>query len=789
MAGGNQRIRDRLYVLLLGAVLAALAWIWGFETPPPDLMDDLAMAAGLRPPTGPFGHLWHAVAAPLCRTLGLPTAQATIKVAGHVSLGLLAVLLVPFFEMMLPASLLRGEHVAAWWRVAVRFVLFQGVALCCCSEPVWAAFRWFSPSALQILLAVLAARAFFAHLRTECYAPLFTSFALLGVLAADTPSGLVLLACALVALGVRHHLRKAGILPAQEGTPFAGALIFWRLTLAFAAGAFAGAALEILAFVSCDGLAAFGWTWGDYLLKMPLAYVKALLASCSPAGVVLFVAVAVIPVVVESHFIRRATDDEKHLAYAHGVIFFVFGLVALSQLSGAKAFWFWSLGGGSVRDCVLKCAAMFLCALSVVWTLAVFTVELYLRNFRRIETLLFPDAAAADGAAAALASLQRMQRIVRTCLLAEPLLVFACVLPFRAQRLERAMLGVVADTAQEAAEECRGVDYLFTDGGLDAAVELAAASAGRRLYALSRMGAPDDPRDVYLRTRGVADAEDRALLERGAADALRTWVRTRPEKADACAVQIGFELWQRDGKPIPECAGLVARPAGFAPGVAERGAAAARELAGRVLALYDAGDPDDIADRALRDAFLFAQWRLALLARHRANAYDARDARELALEETRLADALDRNNGALGRIYATMAWASKKKLERMTPQEGLRIQLARADFARARAFARSVLDVAPDDPAANFALGMDFFVQGQYTRAQAFLERCLERRPNDPAVLNNLAQCRLRRGDPAGALPYAERAQAVLPDAPEVKRTLERVRAALGKRKLAERPQ
>lgn len=58
--------------------------------------------------------------------------------------------------------------------------------------------------------------------------------------------------------------------------------------------------------------------------------------------------------------------------------------------------------------------------------------------------------------------------------------------------------------------------------------------------------------------------------------------------------------WQRDKKPMPECSGLVARPAGFAPGVAERGAAAARDLAGRVLALYDAGDPDDIADLALR---------------------------------------------------------------------------------------------------------------------------------------------------------------------------------------------
>ena len=782
MAGGNQRLRDRLYVLLLGAVLAALAWIWGFETPPPDLMDDLAMAAGLRPPTGPFGHLWHAVAAPLCRTLGLPAAQATLKMAGHVSLGLLAVLLASLFEMMLPASLRRGEHVAAWWRVAVRFVLFQGVALCCCSEPVWTAFRWFSPSALQILLAVLAVRAFFVHLSTGRRAPLFASFALLGLLAADVPSGLVLLAGAVVALGVRLHLRKAGMLPEPEGTPFAGALMKWRLTLAFAAGALAGAALEIHAFVSCDGLAAFGWTWGDYLLAMPLAYVKALIASSSPAGVVLFVSVAVVPVVVELHFIRRATDDEKHLAYAHGMIFFVFALVALSQLSGAKMFWFWTLGGGSVRDCVLKCAAMFLCALSVVWTLAVFTVELYLRNFRRIETLRFPDAAEAEGAAEALASLQRMQRIVRTCLLAEPLLVFACVLPFRVQRLERAMLGVVADAAKETVEECRGVDYVFTDGGLDAAVELAAAEKGRRLTALSMMGAPADPRDIFLRTRGVSDAEDRALLESGAPDALRTWVRTRPGKADACAVQLGFELWQRDRKPIPECSGLVARPAGFAPGAAERGATAARELAGRILALYDAGTPDDIADKSLRDVFLFVQWRLALLARHRANAYDARNERELALEETRLADALDRNNAAWGRIYATMAWASKKKLERMTPQEGLRNQLARADFARARKFAQSVLDVAPDDPAANFALGMDFFVQGQYTRAQAFLERCLERRPNDPAVLNNLAQCRLRRGDPAGALPYAERARDALPDSPEIKRTLERIRTALEKK-------
>jgi tetratricopeptide (TPR) repeat protein len=422
---------------------------------------------------------------------------------------------------------------------------------------------------------------------------------------------------------------------------------------------------------------------------------------------------------------------------------------------------------------------MFMCALSAVWALAAFTSELYLRNFRRIETIRFQDEAEATGATEAFAMVRRLQRTVRTCLLVEPILVFACVIPYRAQRMERSMLGVVADAARETAEECRGAERICTGGGLGATVELAAARAGRSLRALSLMGGVEDPREAYLRTRGVSDARDRALLESGAADALRLWVRSRPDKASSYAVQIGFELWRRDGRPMPECSGLVARPAGFSPGEAERGAAVARELAKRLLALYGKGDPDRISDRLLRDAFLFVQWRLAILARHRANAYDERRETALAMEETRIADALDKKNGALARIRATMAWASQKKLERMTPQEGLRLGLSRADFALARLFALRGREISPDDPAADFALGTAFFVQKQYSRAQAYLERCLKGRPDDPAVLNNLAQCHLRQGDPAGALPYAERAQSILPESSEVRRTIERVKAAL----------
>lgn len=782
MTGGWQTFRNRLYVLLFGSAVAVLAWVWQFDSVPPDLAEHLSVAAGLRPPTGTTALLWQYIAAPLCRNLGLQTAETVLRMAGHVSLGVLAVLTILLFEMLVPVSLRRGEHVVWWWRAWVRIVLFQGSAIFCCCYPVWRTFGWFSPSALQALLVVLTTICVVIYFKVGRRPPLFAAFAIIGLLTADTPVGAVILFGLIALLYLRWRLFGRQMDVVKLENPLANALLPWRLTLSFLGGVIVGTVLEVYAFGQLDGLVAFGWkSWSDYALALPLRYLKALLNACSPAGIFIFLVVAVCPVLVELGFIKRATDDEKHLEYFDGLMFLVCCLIAFSQLTGANQLWFWTWAGehGCVRDDVLKCVAVFLCSLAVLWALSVFTIELYMRNFRRITTLRFQDAAESAGAAEAFASLNRVQRIVRIVFFFLPVLILGCVIPFRAQRLERAMLGVVSDAARETAEECRDVKYLFTDGGLDAAVELAAAEKGGHLTALSMMGGSEDSREIYLRTRGVTNAEDKVLLKSGAPDALRTWVRTRPDKAKEYAVQIGFELWQRHGRPMPACSGLVARPEGLSPEEAKRGAEAARALARRVLAIYEWGNPDGTVDRSLRNAFLFAQWRLAILARHRANAYDEAGERELAMEDTQLADELDRKNAALDNIRATMAWASKRKLERMTAREGLRRGLSRADFALARPFALSVLDVSPDDPSANFAIGMDFFVQGQYVRAQTYLERCLKSRPNDPAVLNNLAQCHLRRGDPKGALPYAERALEILPNAHEVRRTVERIKERL----------
>ena len=337
MTGGWQTFRNRLYVLLFGSAVAVLAWVWQFDSVPPDLAEHLSVAAGLRPPTGTTARLWQYIAAPLCRCFGIETAEVILRVAGHVSLGVLAVLAVMLFEMIVPASLRRGEHVVWWWRAWVRIVLFQGAAIFCCSDPVWRTFGWFSPSALQALLVVLTAICVVAYFKSGRRPMLFSAFATIGLLAADTPVGAVILFGLIALLYIRWRLYGVESVVLQEN-PLANALLPWRLTLSFLGGVRVGMALEVYAFGCRDGLAAFGWkSWSDYALAVPVCYLKALMAACSPAGIFIFFVVAVCPVLAELGFIKRATDDEKHLEYFDGLMFLVCGMSATMSSGGSDA--------------------------------------------------------------------------------------------------------------------------------------------------------------------------------------------------------------------------------------------------------------------------------------------------------------------------------------------------------------------------------------------------------------------------------------------------------------------
>jgi hypothetical protein len=214
-----------------------------------------------------------------------------------------------------------------------------------------------------------------------------------------------------------------------------------------------------------------------------------------------------------------------------------------------------------------------------IYSLCVTGVEIYFRNYRRIAETRFEGALEDPAAEPVAKSFRLVDRIRRVLLQCEPLVLVALVLPFRWQPTANEMRSLVGEFVRRTAEECGNATRLFTDGAMDAGVEVAAAVQGKLLRTLSMMSG-GEPREVYIRERDALDAEDKDLLATGASDALRTWVRYRPERMADVAIQLGFELWRHDKLPMPACGGFIARPdGGLSSETAAAGVAAAHALA------------------------------------------------------------------------------------------------------------------------------------------------------------------------------------------------------------------
>lgn len=171
------------------------------------------------------------------------------------------------------------------------------------------------------------------------------------------------------------------------------------------------------------------------------------------------------------------------------------------------------------------------------------------------------------------------------------------------------------------------------------------------------------------------------------------------------------------------------------------------------------------------------------MCRMRANEADARKDSASSEREHLLADRLDRFNPEWQKVQERMDWIGQRGGMRLTPKEGLKLGLAKADFKLARSYARKVVVTDEDDVHANFALGMSYFTEKQYGRAEMHLKKCLIRAPDEPAVLNNLAIVQLRIGRYAEAEANAMKALKHFPDSSEIKTTLRHIRAAMDERK------
>ncbi|MBP5790949.1 MAG: tetratricopeptide repeat protein, partial [Kiritimatiellae bacterium] len=254
----------------------------------------------------------------------------------------------------------------------------------------------------------------------------------------------------------------------------------------------------------------------------------------------------------------------------------------------------------------------------------------------------------------------------------------------------------------------------------------------------------------------------------------------KPEALESAAVMMGFDLWKRDGKPMPPIGGLLSRPAGWKDEeVKKAGIAYSKELIDRVNALYASGGTKDCSDQILKDKFLAVQWRLARMNLYRAENYDLAGEPILAMQEVEVANDLNAKNETYVKLIGTVTKRIEQMQQKVTPREGLQMSLARADFRMARVYAQPILEEDEDDPDGNFAMGMYELGEKQLGRAEEYLKRVLKRKPNEAAVYNNLAVIQTTLGKFSEAKANVDKALELIPGSAAVIDTRKQLEAAV----------
>ncbi len=725
------------FTLGLG-VAGGFAWLFmpGIE---PSLWEETSVAASIVPPRTMFSGLWRLATGYAFTRLGV--AQ-TIKVLGYAGMAAGAISVSLFFlaarkalSFIVPDS----DDDVCWERFIAPFFAVMAAIAIAVSSPFWRMFQIFSPDALIFLGFVLLGNIWIGFLAKGGTWRLLLSMALGGALASETPFALPLVVVLILTYFRLWFGVGFDLLALPEAMCEPQNLPKWRMFFVFAAFIAGGVVLNLHVFSSLGGVEANDWVENDLVFHYMQAYGSQIVKSCTWMGWLLGLAFSVMPLVLSVFMAPRLVSGEKRMPFIPGLVLlavFVFALLQTGVFSWATL-WTQVESDGVVSNTLLATLFAACDAFAIAFAGSVFA--LWCRE------------------ASKLIESERKGRILRAtvpCITVLVLLLAALRLP---RPTEIKMMEVVNDAVEETLRESGNAKWIFTDGKLDDALRLAVAAKGGLLAPLDMMSG-SEPWKRSLRERAFPEESvERDLASQGIPVLLRTWYGEKPERLDETALQLGFDMWKRDRKPLPVSSGLVARQSGLDTSEVERGRVAAREIANRMIALgpkIDSARPS----KALMDAFTAVGWRISRFSR-------------LSGDDA-LADALDDSNSIIKNILSQVEYERRRAFMMLSPAEGLQLALRRADFSEARKFASVILKLDEDNPEANFAMGMWCAQDGELDAAERYLRRCLIRRPDEPVVLNNLSiVCRkLKRYDEA--LELAERSLRLLPESQEVKRTL-----------------
>lgn len=755
---------------LAGAVALAGLTVFAYPNLNPEMWNNAVVAAGLRPPRDIVPGIWNVLASVLYLG-GVTVGNVLMQWAGRVNAALSAMMAYVVIYGAIGLLVSSSLRVARRRRMVMRIASFAGALFFVCADPVWRAGQTFSPWGFLVLASLLAMALFISFMRNGRLWNAHVALVLMGVITAESPIG-VLLTAGLVTLffmSVRYGW-LCNAVPLLD--PLAGQSAKWMLTFSWFVGLALGITANCWSFIAMGGMAANSLSGGDLPLLYAVTYWQHVTGSAGFLGGALVFTLCFLPAMVAAKMLPNASDEEKLLPYHEGALYIVAGIATFAQVSMISPLWFWSWSEYiQVPSDVLMICALFACAFTVATTIVVLGVELCCRDHARLVEQRFAEISYA----------RESKRGGTVAFVVIFFVLVGMVLPGRMLTCTREMLEIIEDYADEVLAECGKVKWIFTDGRSDDSYEtrfeLGAAASGGELFAISMM-ADNEPYQQMLRKRGIDDAEDMLSLTQGASILLRSWMRDKPERMQETAIQLGFELWKRDGKEIPVCSGVLARPIGMSPADCEKGVKAANELGERMLAFWKKGGPARSVSARVRSLFNFAQWRVARIARMRAERLDRAGDEAAAKIDCHRSDELDNNNPTFKRIMQDVERMHAMMLRQVSPREGLQLALQRADFVLARRYAEPILEYQPNNASANFAMAMSYYTQKQWTRSEGYFHACLKTQPKEAAAWNNLAIVCMetKRFDEADK--YAKKALELIPQSAEVKDTIKKIAEA-----------
>ena len=779
MIGKNpQTLLDKILAWLLGGAVALIAVLSGNNVEfPPELWEKIAVAAKLRPPTNEFPLLFQISLSWFVERFGISACVDALKILGPLALGLLSVVSYRLLSGYLPPIMKGDMKRTKLGRWLIRALVIQSVLIFVCSEAVWFAGRVLSPEIFMLIITLLVF--LFALFAVEKSSSFYFILAcgISGVVASEN------LFAFLIPFVLRYHLiSKYRTLTDADEFALANPLVFSvamrRAAFLFVLCFVCSCAVNISFYTSNGGGGEVDVNMFNAASRYLLNYFTQLKYAMTPMGWLLTFVIIALPLVVVTFKLQALTDDQKILPVHHACLLLLAGGIALLQSSGFSGFHFWKWEINAVHDQYLLCLALLGSSILTMMVMSVFIVDVFQRNYPKLFQEMFDCENVQEPAVLKVVKgLKAFLKYLRIPILVSPIVFLAFVIPYRFNSVPREMSSIINRIILQTVAECGEASMLFTDGAYDAAIEVEAAAKGKNLKAISMMSKAS-MYDVALRLRGEKNEENISLLKIGAADALRTWVHGRFDCVSNIAIQLGFELWQYNRLPVPEAAGLVAKTAGFADKDKKEWVSAAKGLSEEIIKFHEKNDFENVGYPELNRLFVFGQWRLARMCRMRANAADRMKDFKLSEEESALADKLDKCNPEWRKVEEKTRWIGLQSSSQLTPREGLKLGLDRADFRMASSYAKRILDTDPNDMNANFALGMKYFTEKLYEKSEIHLKKCLVRAPDEPAVLNNLAVVQLRLGKLDEAETNAVRALKRFPSSSEIKTTLRHVKEA-----------